>query len=84
MSIYHKPTWILICFHRLIFYNLIMASSDVSSQKYPAKAHCRNVASYLAKQNHVESNGGAVLYVESAHSRLWPDCDQVCCILAPT
>lgn len=50
--------------------------------KYPAKEHCRRLASALVDGRHLDANlhdrrgRPAALLMPGARSRLWPDCDQ--------
>ena len=55
-----------------------MASDSVEEilkAKYPAKEHVKKVIAYL-KENDKGFSKDSVLYLEAAHTRFWPNCDQ--------
>lgn len=44
--------------------------------KYPAKDHFRKVISFLKSMQDAPTLDHAVIYLEAAKSRMWPNCDQ--------
>lgn len=48
---------------------------QILKQKYPAKQHARRVVELLkSSDSHFDDN--SVLYLEAAHSKMWPNSDQ--------
>ena len=52
------------------------AIDEILKSKYPAKSHFERVAKYLSSDNIPGAKGSGVVYLESAESKLWPNCDQ--------
>lgn len=62
------------------FVPVMPSTEDILKKKYPAKAHFERVLKYV--QAHVTpltepgSRSRGVIFLESAKSKLWPNCDQ--------